>query len=61
MKNIYKMKLHDTIISDDNTYIVFRVPTGWVYHFIIETESETSCNSVFIPAPSDWESARVGR
>lgn len=61
MKSIYAMELHDTIISDDETYIVIRVPTGWVYHFIIETETEVSCNSVFVPAPSNWQSARFGR
>lgn len=48
MKDIYDMKLHDTITILDNntsTICIIRVPGGWLYQTIVESELTTT----FVP------------
>jgi hypothetical protein len=48
--NIYEMKLHDSFELKGNygiTYIITRVPGGWLYHYV-----RLDCNSMtctFVP------------
>lgn len=52
-KNIYNLKLHESIFIDDKSSIeVMRVPGGWIYTFIqwyYSIDDEKNRHSVFVP------------
>ena len=51
MKNIYQLKLHETLVIESMyNQTVERVPGGWIYYRI----SEKSQSAVFVPFNSEF-------
>ena len=55
MSEIYKMKLHETLMLDD-CLLITRVPGGWIYEISAETGTGGySLTSVFVPYNNEFE------
>jgi hypothetical protein len=48
-KSIYDLELHETIYLDGKSIYVTRVPGGWLYKFIEETNI-----SIFVPFNNEF-------
>ncbi len=52
--NIYKMKLHETIMLN-NYLLVRRVAGGWIYESLCESGSSLSISSTFVPFNNEFK------
>ncbi len=53
---IYDLKLHELTFftnKDDDVIKILRVPGGWIYSFLIKSESDTKM--IFIPYNNEFQ------
>ena len=52
-KDIYELKLHESISVNKDRNIILRVPNGWIYSFFIEnTSTHQTC---FVPYNEEFK------
>lgn len=49
----YNMKLHENI--NTNSFLITRVPGGWIYQFFGDSDSGFNVSSVFVPFNNEFQ------
>ncbi len=59
-KNIYDLKLNETLLLDDEGNWLRRVPGGWIY-YTNDVEEKEAVTCVFVPYNNDFDKIRSVR